>query len=103
MVAGRERRHAGADLDHDARALVSEDRREEPLGIGARERVGVGVTDAGRLDLDQHLAGARPVELDGLDGERLSGAWATAARIFIGSSSSSAHGRRRSSSVVASR
>ena len=27
--------HAGADLDHDARALVAEDRREEALGIGA--------------------------------------------------------------------
>jgi len=30
-----------------------------------RERVGVSVTDAGGLDLDQHLPGAWPGELDG--------------------------------------
>ena len=65
-------RHAGADLAHDARALVAEDRREHALRIGARQRVGVGVADAGRLDLDQHLAGLRPVDVHGLDGKRFS-------------------------------
>ena len=62
-----------ADLDDDAGALVAEDRREEALRIGARERELVGVADAGRLDLDQDLAGLRAFELDGLDRERLAG------------------------------
>ena len=73
VVARLDRLHARPDLDHDARALVAEDRREQALGVGAGERVRVGVADAGRLDLDQHLAGLRPLELDGLDRERLPG------------------------------
>ena len=73
MVAGLQRGHAGADLAHDAGALVAEDRREQALGIGARQRVGVGVADAGGLDLDQHLAGLRPLDVDGLDGQGRSG------------------------------
>ena len=63
--------HARADLAHDARAFVAEDRGEQALRIGAGQRVGVGVADAGRLDLDQHLAGLRAFDIDGLDGERL--------------------------------
>ena len=73
MVAGLQRRHAAADLDHDAGAFVAEDHREQAFGIGARARELVGVADAGRLDLDQHLAGPRSFELDGLDYERLAG------------------------------
>ena len=71
MIALLHARHARADVDDDARALVAEDRREEPLGILARERVLVGVADAGRLDLDEHLALLRPLEVDRLDRERL--------------------------------
>ena len=56
---------------HDAGAFVAEDRREEALRVVAREREPVGVADAGRLHLDQHLAGARPFEVDGLDRQRL--------------------------------
>ena len=54
------------DLAHDARALVAEHRREQPLAVEPVQRVGVGVADAGRLDLDQHLAilGALQVEFD---------------------------------------
>ena len=63
----------GADLDDDAGALVAEDRREQALGIGARQRELVGVADAGRLDLDQHLAGLRALEVDLDDLERLAG------------------------------
>ena len=59
VVVLGQRRHARADVDDDARALVAEDRREQALGVVAREREPVGVADAGRLDLDQHLAGAR--------------------------------------------
>ena len=74
---------ARPDLDHDARAFMAEDRRETALGIGARQRVVVGVADAGGLDLDQHLAGLRAFEVDGLDAERLLGSKATAARVFM--------------------
>jgi len=59
-------------LDDDARALVTEDRGEQPLGVGARQREFVGVTDAGGLDLDQNFAGFGTFELDVLDDERLS-------------------------------
>ena len=61
----------GPAFDDDAGALVAEDGGEQALGIGAGERELVGVADAGGLDLDQHLAGFRPVELDRLDDERL--------------------------------
>ena len=47
---------ARADLDDDARALVPEDDREQALGVCARAGELVGVADARRLDLDQHLA-----------------------------------------------
>jgi hypothetical protein len=65
MIAGLQRRHALADLQHDARALMAEDRGEQPLGVRARQREIVGVADAGGLDLDQNLArrgrrGSRP-------------------------------------------
>ena len=61
----------GPDVDDDAGALVAEDRREQAFGVGARERELVGVADAGRLDLDQHLAGPRAFEVDLHDLERL--------------------------------
>ena len=51
VVALLERGHARADVDHDARALVAEDRREQALGVGARAGELVGVADAGGLDL----------------------------------------------------
>ena len=73
MVAGFQRGDAGADLAHDAGAFMAEDRREDAFRVGARQRVGVGVADAGRHDLDQHLAGLRAFDVDGLDGERLAG------------------------------
>ena len=66
----RDAGHAGTDVDDDAGALVTEDRGKQALGIGARARELVGVADAGRLDLDQHFAGLRTVELDGFDLER---------------------------------
>ena len=57
VVARLDAGHARPDIDDDARALMAEDRRERPSGIGAGERELVGMADAGRLDLDQHLAG----------------------------------------------
>ena len=72
MLADLHRRHAGPDLAHDAGALVAEDRGELSLRIGPRQRVGVGVADAGRHDLDEDLARLRSLELDRLDRERAS-------------------------------
>src|SRR5690606_10501774 len=40
------------------------------LWIGTRQGEGVGVTDAGRLDLDQYLALARSFDVDLFDAER---------------------------------
>ena len=61
----------GPDVDHDARALVAEDRREQPLRVRARKRELVGVADAGGLDLDQHFAGPGALELHMGDRQRL--------------------------------
>src|SRR5262249_37817556 len=71
VIALLHRGDAGPDIDHDAGALVAEDRREQALRVLARARVLVGVADAGRLDLDQHLAGLGAVELDRCHLERL--------------------------------
>jgi hypothetical protein len=73
MVALLDAGHAGADIDHDARALMAEDCREDAFRVGARERELVGVTDAGRLDLDQHLAIPRTFEVYLHDLQRFSG------------------------------
>ena len=73
MVAGLHAGHARADLADDARALVAEDRREDAFAVEAVERVGVGVADAGRHDLDQHFALLGPLEVDLDDLERLLG------------------------------
>ena len=62
MVADLQRRHARADLAHDAGALMAEDRRELAFGIQPRQRIGVGVADAGRHHLDQHLARLRAIQ-----------------------------------------
>ena len=61
------RLHAGdalADLDHDAGALMTQNRGEQPLGIAAGEGEFIGVADACGLDLDHHLAGLGTVEID---------------------------------------
>ena len=73
VVAALQRRHARPRFNHDARALMSEDRREQALRIGARQSVGVGVADAGRLDFDQDFAGLWPLEVHACDFERLAG------------------------------
>jgi hypothetical protein len=65
MIALLHAGHAAADIDHDAGALMAQDRREQAFGIGAGQREFVGMADAGGLDFDQHLALARPLELHG--------------------------------------
>jgi hypothetical protein len=39
VVALAQRRHTGANVNDNTRALVAEDRREQPFGIGSRQRV----------------------------------------------------------------
>ncbi len=56
MVALAQGPHVRADIGDDARAFVAEDRRKEAFRVGARERVVVGMADAGGLDFDEHLA-----------------------------------------------
>ena len=73
VIAGLYRRHACADLADDAGALMAEDRGENALAVEAVERIGVGVADAGRLDLDQDFAGLRAFQIELDDFERLLG------------------------------
>ena len=73
VVALLHRGDAGSDIDNDARALMAEDRREQALGVRAREGELVGVADAGGLDLDQDFARLRAFEVDLHDFQRLSG------------------------------
>ena len=73
VIAGLHGGDARADLADDAGALMAEDRGEDAFAVEAVERVGVGVADAGRLDLDQHFAGLRAFEIELDDLERLLG------------------------------
>src|SRR6202020_136878 len=66
-VTRLDRCHARADLADDARTLMPQNSRKQPLWVVAGQGEGVGVADAGRLDLDKHLACPRPLEIDGLD------------------------------------
>src|SRR5262249_1139342 len=50
---------------------VAEDRRENPFAVEAVERIGVGVADAGRLDLDQDFAGLGSFQIKLDDFKRL--------------------------------
>src|SRR5690606_23625046 len=58
---------------HHAGTFVPEDGREDPVGISARQRELIGVTDAGRLDLDHDLTGPRAFEIHINDFQRFSG------------------------------
>ena len=71
VVAGRDGRYAGADILDDRAALVAEDGREHPLGVGAGQRVGVRVADAGGDVSDEDFALLRPFDVDLFDLEWL--------------------------------
>ena len=73
VIAGLDRRHARPDLADDAGALMTEDRRKDAFAVEAIERVGVGVTDSGRLYLDEDLTGLRAFQIDLDDFKRLLG------------------------------
>ena len=52
---------------HHAGPFVAENARKDSLGVRTRARELVGVTDAGRLDLDEHLGSPRSFDFDVLD------------------------------------
>ncbi|MBA7651456.1 hypothetical protein ES703_59275 [subsurface metagenome] len=64
VVAFLDAGDALADIDNDAGAFMAEDCRKQAFGISAGEGELVGVTDAGRLDLDHHLPMFRSVQVD---------------------------------------
>src|SRR5690606_11880458 len=55
--------HARPHIDHDAGTLVAQDSGEGSLRVGATPRELIRVTDARRLEFDQHLASAWPVQI----------------------------------------
>jgi len=65
--------HARSDLGDDPRALVAEDRRENPFGITTGECELIGVADTGRLDLDQHFTGMWAFKVHRFQAERFAG------------------------------
>jgi hypothetical protein len=64
MVAGFDAGDAFAHFLDDARALVAEHGREQPLRVLPGQGVGVGVADAGGDNLHQHFTGFRAGHVD---------------------------------------
>jgi len=71
VIARLDRGHARAYFAHDARAFMAKNGGEFALGIEARQRVGIGMANAGRHDFDQHFAGPWTTDFDCFDSERL--------------------------------
>jgi hypothetical protein len=72
MITNFERGDTFANLDHDACALVSEDRGEDSLGVRAAQGVGVRMAYACVLDLDEDFASLWRGDVDFDDLERFS-------------------------------
>src|SRR5262249_11758268 len=94
VVAFCDARNARSDIDHDARAFMTEDRWQQTLRVRARTRELVGVADARGLDFDKHLAGARPFKIDGFDDKLLTSLQGKGGLSFHGSLSGSMIGHR---------
>ena len=73
MVARLEAGDPGSNLADDTRAFMPQNGREHALGVGARQGEGIRMADACGHDFDQHLAGARAVEIDFHDFKGLAG------------------------------
>jgi len=73
MVSRPQRRHARPHLCDNSGTFMAKDRRKNPFWICPRQRVRIGVTDARRLHLDEHLTGTGSLELYCLDGQRFTG------------------------------
>ena len=71
MVARLDRSDARSDLPDDAGAFMAEDRGENPFAVEAVERIGVGVANSRRLDLDQDFAGLGTFQIELDDFKRL--------------------------------
>src|SRR5258708_4226205 len=71
MIARLDRYYAGAHLADDTGALMAQDRGKNSFAVEAVERVGIGMTDARRLDFDEDLAGFRALQIDFDDFKRL--------------------------------
>ena len=67
MVTRNHRCHTLADTLNDRARFVTEDRREEALGVRALERVQVGVADCIGYNLQPDLTGTRRRDLDARD------------------------------------
>ena len=73
MIAGLDRGDARAHLADDAGAFMAEDRGENSFAVKPVERVGVGMANSGRLDLDQDFAGLGAIQIEFDDFKRLLG------------------------------
>lgn len=73
MIASLDAGDAAADVDDNARALMTENSGEKAFRVSAGQREFIGMTYACRLDLDHHFALARAFELNGRDLERFTG------------------------------
>src|SRR3546814_900477 len=63
--------HARPDIHHHTGTLVAEDGWKDAFRVSAGQGEGVGMADAGGLDLDQYLAGFRALQIDALNGQWL--------------------------------
>ena len=73
VIALLQRSDPGAHIHDDAGTLVPEDRRKQPLRVRARARELIRMADTGSLQLHQHLAGLRALQVHGDDFQRLAG------------------------------
>ena len=71
MVAFLQGGDPGSDINHDARALMAKNGREDAFRVSARQGVVVGVANPGGLDLDQNFTEFWTFKVDGFDGEGL--------------------------------
>jgi len=83
MVARFQGQNALSHLHHHARALMPQNHREQAFGVRARPGELIGVADAGGLDLDQHFAGARPLQIHFFNHQGLARAVGDSARDFM--------------------
>ena len=63
MIARLHAGHARADFAYNACALMAEHAREDALTVQPVQRVGIGMADAGRHDLDQDFPGLRAFQI----------------------------------------
>ncbi len=65
--------HAFSNLLHDGTALVTQNRRESPLWIVARQRIGICVTDSSRYESQEYFTVLGSLQIDLFDRKRFAG------------------------------